>query len=321
MTAIDARHQKIDAPLSEHSGHDVPVAARDFATGMSRGARPTGVIVGTLMVLVGVLAITVVQSVVGLSVPFEVMSALGQPLEAVAFAGAWVVIALWVVFREKRRFRTVGFFRPRQGLVQAGRGALIALGAMAIIVAVGVLSGNLVFVPSAASFSTALVAFVLIALPMYLMQGGAEELLMRGYLMQVWYRRFGRTGAVLAPTVVFTLLHSLNPGFSFMSVINLVLVGLLFTFWSLTEGALWGVIAFHGVWNWAQGCVFGAAVSGGDSVAALFPTAPTPGASDLITGGVYGFESSVVSLVLIGLMALAAFIAFLRAPKGVAASA
>lgn len=320
MTAISALHQESDGPYGKYAGEDVPVAAREFATGMSHGVRPTGVVLGTLVALAGVLAIVVVKNIVGLVVPFEVSNALGQPFLAVSFAGAWVVVALWVVFREKRRFRTVGFLRPRKGLVQSVRGALIALGAMAIIVAVGVLSGNLVFVPSAASFSTGLVAFVLVALPMYLMQGGAEELLMRGYLMQVWYRRAGRLGAILAPTIVFTLLHSLHPSFSYLSLIDLVLVGLLFAFWSLAEGALWGVIAFHGVWNWAQGCLFGSAVSGGDSVAALLPTAPTAGASDLVTGGAYGFESSIVSLVLTGLMALAAFVAFLRTPKGVAAS-
>lgn len=88
-----------------------------------------------------------------------------------------------------------------------------------------------------------------------------EELLFRGLLMQCIARREtakGRKNAVLKGVLFSSLLFSLchidnNASALFLSF----LFGILFSLCFLWRGSLWGVTAFHALWNFTQGNVFG----------------------------------------------------------------
>jgi hypothetical protein len=82
-------------------------------------------------------------------------------------------------------------------------------------------------------------------------------------------------------------------------MVNLFLYGLFAAFYALHEGDLWGVCAFHSVWNWVQGNIFGFEVSGGafggSSLLKLQESGP-----DWFTGGKFGPEGGLaVTLVLV----------------------
>lgn len=112
--------------------------------------------------------------------------------------------------------------------------------------------------------------------------------------------------AVVVQAVFFTLAHGMNPGIGLMPIVNLLLFALFASMYSLAEGGLWGVCAMHGIWNWAQGNLFGAAVSG-NAVDSLFAHAPRTDASELLTGGTFGIEGSIITTVV---YAVAAFVAW-----------
>ena len=65
-----------------------------------------------------------------------------------------------------------------------------------------------------------------------------------------------------------------------------MLVSLLLGFWALSEGGLWGVIAFHATWNWAQNSLFGVPVSGipAEKIADLLEHSRDPVSLDMPVG-------------------------------------
>jgi hypothetical protein len=74
--------------------------------------------------------------------------------------------------------------------------------------------------------------------------------------------------------------------------------------------SLWLPIGLHFAWNFTLGGIFGGAVSGGEATglirAPLSPTAP-----DLVTGGAFGPEASIVAL----LVCVSAGVAFIVAAR------
>jgi hypothetical protein len=70
---------------------------------------------------------------------------------------------------------------------------------------------------------------------------------------------------------------------------------MLGAFYALT-GRLWISIGVHMGWNFTQGYVFGAAVSGSDIGPALARSTASSGRPDWATGGLFGPEASLPAL-------------------------
>jgi hypothetical protein len=135
----------------------------------------------------------------------------------------------------------------------------------------------------------------------------AEELAIRGGVFRVAEDAAGTLVALLFSAALFGLLHAANPGATVVSAVSIaleagVLLGLAY---ALTR-SLWLPIGLHLGWNFTEGGVFGAAVSGGKAHSLIHATASGP---DLITGGAFGPEGSVVavgfSLLLSAILAVA----------------
>ena len=133
----------------------------------------------------------------------------------------------------------------------------------------------------------------------WMVQGAAEEILARGFLMPILGVRWGPTAGVLVSSLLFSVLHLLNPNLSFLSLANLFLFGLFAALFALYEGGLWGAFAIHAIWNWAQGNLFGFEVSGLSIRSSILIDLAETG-PDWLTGGLFGPEGGfVVTLVLL----------------------
>jgi membrane protease YdiL (CAAX protease family) len=97
---------------------------------------------------------------------------------------------------------------------------------------------------------------------------------------------------ILISSILFTLLHLLNPNLTALAVLNLFLFGVFASLFALYEGGLWGIFAIHTVWNWAQGNLFGFSVSGSDLSPATFLRFSLTG-PDWLTGGKFGPEGGL----------------------------
>ena len=155
-----------------------------------------------------------------------------------------------------------------------------------------------------------LVAFPMIAfLPVWLVQSGTEEAVMRGYLLQRHALKLPAWPAILIVSVGFAAIH-LDP--EPVVLANTALFSTALCFVALAQGSLWPGIGIHAGWNMVQGQVFGLPVSGTPLANSLFSLAPVPGTAPLLTGGGYGPEGSLpVTLVLI-LACIAAYLHFRR---------
>ena len=89
-----------------------------------------------------------------------------------------------------------------------------------------------------------------------------EEIIVRGWLFPVLSVRSRIWVGIIVTSFLFGFLHLLNPGITILSISNIILVGVFATLYVLKEDGLWGICAWHSIWNWAQYNVYGFAVSG-----------------------------------------------------------
>ena len=197
---------------------------------------------------------------------------------------------LWVKFFEKRPIATLGFYKDgwvKELLKGFGLGLLL----FSILMLILILSGFYQFV--GATFTPYTFSFVLLTIPFWLIQGGTEELITRGWLLPVMAEKSNKIIAIVVSSSLFGLLHMFNSGFTMQSLINLILFGVLETFYIIKTDNLWGAAGIHGAWNFAQGNIFGVLVSGSTTGSSLLQFAPGSG-PDWLTGGSFGAEGSIV---------------------------
>ena len=118
-----------------------------------------------------------------------------------------------------------------------------------------------------------------------------EEIAIRGYILQNLSRSFNKYIALVLSSLVFMIMHIGNPNMSAVPLFNLFLAGLLLGVYCIHKNNLWFPIGAHITWNYFQGPVLGFEVSGND-VDSIF--IQSLNGSELITGGEFGFEGSII---------------------------
>jgi membrane protease YdiL (CAAX protease family) len=140
-------------------------------------------------------------------------------------------------------------------------------------------------------------SFLVPAIAMAVSSSVFEELLFRGVLYRSVETWLGSWAALVVSSLVFGLSHLLNPqatleGALFIAVEAGILLGAAF----MLTRRLWLSIGFHMAWNYTQSAIFSGVVSGNDAAPGLIRS--TVNGPDLLTGGQFGVESSVLALVL-----------------------
>ncbi|MFD4959412.1 CPBP family intramembrane glutamic endopeptidase [Microbacterium sp. NPDC058389] len=236
-----------------------------------------------------------------------------QLQEMIGFAAAGIVLVLWVVLFERRKIRTLGFRRPGRGLVTLLVGFVAGLVLLSIPTLFLWATGAYVQVdPPAGANSGAGAAGLLVLLALtFVVQGGVEELLTRGFLLQNGGLKFPGWLAVLLPALLFTLIHGvlIHP----LPFAMIFLFALMASFLVLRTGALWLVIGIHAGWNFTMGNIYGVPVSGLPplTTSAIF-LEPAADAPDWLTGGDFGTEASLPAVIVLLIAAAVAFIVYRR---------
>jgi membrane protease YdiL (CAAX protease family) len=138
--------------------------------------------------------------------------------------------------------------------------------------------------------------------------GVLEELVLRLVIFRLLWRAFGIWPALVAAGLLFGVLHLSNPDSSWFAAACLIAgegvgIGLY-----LLTGRIWAPIGMHAAWNFTQGWIFGAIVSGTTEIAGG-PLAlhPAKGVPDALSGGGFGPEASWAALI-VSLLASAALL-------------
>jgi hypothetical protein len=214
-----------------------------------------------------------------------------------ALGAGWALLAL-----ERRPPAALGLPLSAEALPHTTLG--LGLGALVALLAVGsmALAGGVRWASEPGTllgyFGTGAAALVFFAVP-----AAAEEAVLRGYPLQAAAEAWGPGVALLCTATLFALLHSWNPGIGPAGLANILVAGLFLGAVYLRTGSLWWATGAHLGWNWALGFGADLPVSGLDVVDTPWIDARATG-PELISGGVFGPEGSVLSTAVVALATL-----------------
>ena len=222
---------------------------------------------------------------------------------------SFAFISLLVFFRvkviEKRSLSSIGF-NKNNWLKKYSLGFLIGLVMMSIIVLILLLFGYITVEKNPIQLvGISAISSILVILFGWIIQGATEEIVTRGWLLNVLSTKYNIGVGLLISSTLFGLMHLTNPNVNYIAVINIILVGLFYGLYVIKTNDLWAVCGMHSAWNFAQGNIFGFEVSGLDvSVGSLIDLNLV--GNNVITGGAFGPEAGIIStfilLVSIGIL-------------------
>ncbi|MEO8235647.1 MAG: CPBP family intramembrane glutamic endopeptidase [Flavobacterium sp.] len=257
-----------------------------------------------------VMAFLIVGQVIGVfaSMPIETIIKKGtdvtwkstENLLVMLFLGNTPVILavyLWMRFYEKRPFKNLGF-QINKSIPNYFFGIFIGIILFCSVVGLLSLFNFMTWEEGSPAMQgiTVILPTTLLLLG-FVIQGATEEILCRGWLMQIIGARYNVWTGILVSASLFGLLHCLNDNVTPLSIINIIVVGIFFSLFALRQGSLWGACGLHSIWNWLQGNFFGLQVSGtetGPTILNLKEIGP-----DWITGGAFGPEGGFATTIVL----------------------
>jgi membrane protease YdiL (CAAX protease family) len=181
---------------------------------------------------------------------------------------------------------------------QRAGGALYGLGLGALLIGLAVAMLTLAGVAKVGPGGS----LALAGLPgVAILSGAFEELVARGVVLRNLENVFGSAAAIVLSALLFAALHIGNPNATPLSIAALGIEGgiMLGAVYVATR-SLWWTFGIHAAWNFTQTGLFGIADSGHAGQGLLRTELYGPA---WLTGGAFGIEASVVSVVLCALVA------------------
>lgn len=236
-----------------------------------------------LAVLVIALPFAAVAIPFNLWVANPALKKLGALLLTAIVVGAYCVYVKWI------ETRPVGELSCRRAGSELLAGVL--LGALLLSTTIGVLGALGVYQVTGGNGVVAMLATV----PGFVLGAALEEVVMRGVIFRILEQSLGSWIALAISAALFGLLHLLNPGTTLLNASAIMLeAGVLLAAAYMLTRRLWFCFGIHFAWNFCQGGIFSAAVSGGKITGLLQARLVGPA---WLSGGAFGAEASVVAVV------------------------
>ena len=209
--------------------------------------------------------------------------------ELFTLTGTLVIVGIFRRFIDEESFKSMGFYNRNvvnETLFGLGLGALLMATGFVALISIREINWLGLKVES---------INILLGIGLFILVALTEELLLRGYVLNNLMKSMNRLIALPVSAVMLSLGHIFNNNFSWLGFWNIFLAGILLGMPYIYTKSLWLPIALHFSWNFFQGTIFGFNVSGHVTYS-LFTQSRT---TDTIwNGGKFGFEGSVISLVL-----------------------
>lgn len=147
--------------------------------------------------------------------------------------------------------------------------------------------------------------------------GVVEEIIFRAVIMGCLEKRFNIQVAIVIPSVLFGALHIIGNNLNFISTIQLLIagsiVGVLFSLIAYESNSVWNNALVHGVWNMA---IIGGILHIGNVAdnSSIFNFV-LENKMFIFTGGDFGIEASVISILVYLIFCLIAVCSFKRQKK------
>ena len=209
------------------------------------------------------------------------------------------IFFIWVRFIEKRKILTLGF-RHNKRRYNFFIGFFIGITTITMITIALFLVGAIhIEIRKNINMSINTYVGIVVIVVSWLIQSVSEEIGIRGWLIPLLGAKYSVAIAILTTSVVFGVLHLFTPTATVLSFVNLILSGVCFALYAISDDCLWGVWGCHFGWNLALGNVYAFSVSGFSPTDCTIFKINVVG-SNLLTGGSFGPEGGLLAtLVLI----------------------
>lgn len=257
-------------------------------------------VIGTLITMFLCVPLFLIQKALGMEMQEGSLPSLflERLLMLVGYLSAAVLVLRW----RKLPLSLLGM-----SLRGRGKDLLAGLGVAVLLYAVGFGTSLLMGIIEIASVQW-VPRDLLGTLLFFLLVAVTEEVMLRGFVLgRMLSAGMNRFVALFLSSALFSAMHLFNPNFALLPFVNILLAGCLLGASFLYTRNLCFPVVLHWFWNWLQGPVLGYEVSGMDSGETLLTLRLT--GSDLLTGGSFGFEGSLLCTVLlvVGTLAIVAY--------------
>lgn len=247
-------------------------------------------VIGTLITMFLCVPLFLIQKALGMEMQEGSLPSLflERLLMLVGYLSAAVLVLRW---------RNLPLSLLGMSLKGRGKDLLAGLGVAVLLYAVGFGTSLLMGTVEIASVQW-VPRDLLGTLLFFLLVAVTEEVMLRGFVLgRMLSAGMNRFVALFLSSALFSAMHLFNPNFALLPFVNILLAGCLLGASFLYTRNLCFPVVLHWFWNWLQGPVLGYEVSGMDSGETLLTLRLT--GSDLLTGGSFGFEGSLLCTVLL----------------------
>ena len=209
--------------------------------------------------------------------------------------GVWLVFVAYMMFTQKNRpiLSWLGSRAEGNRLSMFALGLLIGFVLNGFCAMVALLHGDICLRFDGVDLLPTVILFVGV-----LIQSSAEELACRVFMYQRLRGAYARPAvALVGNPALFAVLHLMNSGVTALSVLNIFLVGLLFSMCVYYFDSFWMVAAIHTSWNFTQNILLGLPNSGNVVPFSIFKL---EGAADSLAYNVgFGIEGTALACVVL----------------------
>jgi len=212
-----------------------------------------------------------------------------------AVATNWLVLRIYGGYQ----LTYLGLKWNRASMVNLGLGVAGGMGSAALVLVPPLAARIAVLAPTEAARMGW--DSILFTIAVILMGSAGEEILFRGYGFQILLSVWGPFATIFTVGAVFAALHGANPNSTWLAIANTAGFGILFGYAFLRSGDLWLPIGLHFGWNFTLP-LFGVNVSG--ITMRLTGYELHWNAGPLWSGGEYGPEASILTTIVLVVLAL-----------------
>lgn len=218
---------------------------------------------------------------------------IGEMLPYYGFIIFLLVTVIYCKIVESRGLKVIGFSNR---IADYFIGAFLAAALIIVITCLNSVLSSISFTGLYSSGNNVHLALWLLA---FVIQGAAEEVMCRGFLMQTLLKKTSLTVAIIISSTAFAFPHFFTLFeaeliYAVIGVVNLYLISTIFSLLVMLRSNIWIACGLHSIWNCVLYAIMGLSVSGSESKSECvirFCVEET----NILNGGEYGIEASIIT--------------------------
>lgn len=197
-----------------------------------------------------------------------------------------------------RSAKSLGFFLHSNCFKDYFLGCLISFAMVSLIALLQLIVGGTSYTLALTKPEFSLLGMSLMLLMMFI-AALFEEIMFRGYPLQVMSDQLSPVSAILVMSGLFAIVHLGNPNPTFFSTVNTVLAGVWLSIAYFKTRSLWLATGLHLGWNFTLGAIFGLPVSGITELSKYSFLSSQDLGKTWLTGGNYGPEGGLIATIIL----------------------